>query len=893
MLNYTSNSNSNINHSRLFADLTIDGVVTPLNVHLGTVVPGIGQRQLYGPFTWVCGQAMSLSRLLIVWKTNGDSTELIPYTCSTYSKSQCELPGSQIIAAPLAVQFTYSGCTIGTSSTINFTSTTNGGTPPYTYAWDFDSNGTTDSILENPTHIYNNTSNNSATLTVTDSMGLINTFIVPIVYPTEINLNPVVQAITCDIGSTASINLTPTGGSSPYTFLWNTGAVSEDLSGLGIGTYSVVVTDALGCTKNYSTTISPIVCCEFSVTCPTFQPLSLQCYDLLPSATTLTEAEFEALGNGDGVIGDDPCGVVEITASNSVDPGCNANVIRTYTVTEYADPNNNDIRDLGENTILNSTACNQTILINDTTDPIISVQAADLTVQCDGNGNIADLNTWLAANGGASASDVCSSVTWSNDFSSVSDGCGASGSVTVIFTATDDCGNETTTSATFTIQDNTDPIISVQAADLTVQCDGNGNIADLNTWLAANGGASASDVCSSVTWSNDFSSVSDGCGASGSVTVIFTATDDCGNETTTSATFTIQDNTDPIFTSDLPNDILVSCDAIPDPITISTSDNCDNDVDISISDQIIRDEESCAGNYSISRTWTITDDCGNSNSYTQTITVYDTAPPVLSTPLDEELSVSCSNVPEVPNLEFEDNCSGVANVIYSEVITTISNYQHIIVRDWFVSDNCGNSDNFTQTINVSVEDPFNIIPFRICTQEEPIDLFTILDDSVPTNGIWIDLSDTGGLNGSIFNPLNIPVGSYTLQYIVTIENEDCPILFDIYLNINNDCIVLPACDVVVYNAVSPNNDGLNDFFLIDGIDCYPNNTVEIYNKWGILIYETRGYDNNFKAFRGQSEGRSTLNKSEGVPDGTYYYILKYVDEENKTHDKAGYLYVSK
>ena len=328
-------------------------------------------------------------------------------------------------------------------------------------------------------------------------------------------------------------------------------------------------------------------------------------------------------------------------------------------------------------------------------------------------------------------------------------------------------------------------------------------------------------------------------------------------------------------------------------MVITASDNCDSDVDIVVNDIINYNESDCAGNYSISRIWTITDDCGNNNSYTQIITVYDNAPPTLVTPLDEELNVSCSNVPDVPNLEFTDNCSGISDVVYTEVTTTISIYEYIIIREWFVSDNCGNSDTFVQTINVTVEDPFDAIPFGICTQDEPIDLFTILGSSIPTTGDWIDLSETGGLNGSVFNPINIPVGYYTLQYIVTTEDNDCPMIFEIYLNINEDCIVLPACDITIYNAVSPNNDGLNDFFFIDGIDCYPNNTVEIYNKWGILIYETRGYDNNFKAFRGQSEGRSTLNKNEGVPDGTYYYILKYVDEENKSHDKAGYLYVSK
>ena len=875
MLNYTSNSNSNINHARLFADLIIDGVVTPLNVNFGTVVPGSGQRLLYGPFTWTCGQAMSLNRTLIVWKTNGNNTELVPYNCSSYSKSQCEFPGSVVIAAPLAVQFVYSGCTNGTSSTINFISTTNGGTPPYTYAWDFDNNGTTDSTLPNPTYTYNNTINYSAKLTVTDSMGLMNTYIVPIVYPTEINLNPVVQSLTCLPDSTASINLTTTGGTAPYTYLWSNGANNEDVSGLGIGNYSVVVTDALGCVKNYSTTISPIVCCEYIVTCPTFPPLTFQCYSQLPSDTVLTELEFEALGNGDGNIGNNPCGVIVITASNNPNPGCNTNATRIYTITEYADPNNNGIKDVGENTVLNTTTCNQNILVHDDIAPVIAALPATSTIDCPATPVFAV----------ATATDNCGSAFTLTSADVTTNGdCAGSYSVTRTWTATDACGNTSTASQTINVQDISAPVIAALPATSTINCPATPVFAV----------ASATDNCGSLFSLTYVDITTNGdCAGSYSVTRTWTATDDCGNASTASQTINVQDISAPIFTSELPNDISVSCDAVPSPGQVSASDNCDSDVDISVSDEIIRDEESCAGNYAIIRTWTIVDDCQNSNSYSQTITVFDIAPPTLVTPLDEELSVSCSSVPEIPNLQFEDNCSGVANVIFSEVVTTISVYEYVIIREWFVSDNCGNSDTFVQTINVTVDDPFDAIPYGICTQEEPIDLFSILDDSIPTNGVWVDGSETGGLNGSVFNPINIPVGYYTLQYIVTQENDNCPMVFEVYLNINNDCIVLAACDIIVYNAVSPNNDGINEFLFIDGIECYPNNTVQIYNKWGILIYDTQGYDNNTRAFRGQSEGRSTLNKNEGVPDGTYYYILKYTDAENKAHDKAGYLYVNK
>jgi hypothetical protein len=69
------------------------------------------------------------------------------------------------------------------------------------------------------------------------------------------------------------------------------------------------------------------------------------------------------------------------------------------------------------------------------------MDAMDATVECDGAGNGADLDAWLASNGGATATDACSGVTWSNDFAALSADCGATGAATVTFTATDDCGN--------------------------------------------------------------------------------------------------------------------------------------------------------------------------------------------------------------------------------------------------------------------------------------------------------------------------------------------------------------------------------------------------------------------------------------------------------------------
>ena len=101
----------------------------------------------------------------------------------------------------------------------------------------------------------------------------------------------------------------------------------------------------------------------------------------------------------------------------------------------------------------------------------------------------------------------------------------------------------------------------------------------------------------------------------------------------------------------------------------------------------------------------------------------------------------------------------------------------------------------------------------------------------------------------------------------------------------------PKEDLIVYNAISPNGDGLNDSFLIKGIDKYPDNTVEIYNRWGVKVYEQKSYNESDKMFRGYSDGRATVNREEKLPTGTYFYILQY-DKEGKKIQKSGYLYVS-
>ncbi len=100
-------------------------------------------------------------------------------------------------------------------------------------------------------------------------------------------------------------------------------------------------------------------------------------------------------------------------------------------------------------------------------------------------------------------------------------------------------------------------------------------------------------------------------------------------------------------------------------------------------------------------------------------------------------------------------------------------------------------------------------------------------------------------------------------------------------------------DVIPHNGISVNGDGLNDYFHIQGIERYPNNTVRIYNRWGVKVFETKGYDNVSRVFRAISNGRVTIEAPEKLPQGTYYYIIEYTDNNNKKHTKGSWLYIKK
>ncbi|MBW8245096.1 gliding motility-associated C-terminal domain-containing protein, partial [Muricauda oceani] len=101
------------------------------------------------------------------------------------------------------------------------------------------------------------------------------------------------------------------------------------------------------------------------------------------------------------------------------------------------------------------------------------------------------------------------------------------------------------------------------------------------------------------------------------------------------------------------------------------------------------------------------------------------------------------------------------------------------------------------------------------------------------------------------------------------------------------------CDIEIGNTIiSADNDGVNDFFSITNIESFPNNVVQIFNRWGVIVFETTGYDNASNVFSGISEGRATLQKGEQLPAGVYFYVIKYANG-TRGNTRSGYLYINR
>ena len=593
--------------------------------------------------------------------------------------------------------------------------TASSGEAPYTYLWS--DGGTTATRSELCPGTYE--------VEVTDANGCLGTQTVTIGQGSELDLTVSTSDETCPGTCDGSAHVSVVGGTGNHTILWSNGATTADLTGLCAGEYNVTVTDG-DCESTETVTISsgdaPEVTVtsmdpncdnnngsitftfvdnadrahiEFSidggVTWPeayktlddvgsfTIENLTGQTYGLLvrwgndecevdlPDVTlepgcfstpqVLTGVDPQVtLQCGEPIPSaapafEDACGgaliVAHTSLENDLDCANSYEIVRTWTATNGCEQ---------------SATVTQTITVVDTVGPAITCPSDALTLEC--GDSVHPDNT-----GHATAGDDCSTVVLTYHDGEDTDASDCVETFVRTWTATDACANTSTCEQTITLTDTEQPYwTSDLPANGTLACG-----AEAPTPSAV----TASDACQGdLTVEVSEAYAAEGCGLTGVYTFTWTADDGCTEPISYTQTITVV-NAPP--TSTCPGNVSLECGASihPDQTGYATGEDDCGEVTVTYVDMIEETAPACASTATITRTWTITDECELSVSCVQTIDFVDNEPPQITETCDisngEVIELCCvglnspAEVPEACIIDYTDNCG--ASLTYTETTT--------------------------------------------------------------------------------------------------------------------------------------------------------------------------------------------------------------------------------
>ncbi|MCS3802310.1 hypothetical protein GGD38_007721 [Chitinophagaceae bacterium OAS944] len=495
-----------------------------------------------------------------------------------------------------------------------------------------------------------------------------------------VTVNPLptvtVNSSTVCAGTAATITATP-GEPGTYTYVWTVPAGVPDPGNVAsftstvAGTYSVVITNtATGCGSASASgivTVNPLPVCSITGNnnvCPgstnTYSaPVGMSTYNWSISGN----ATISGAANGQtvSVLANNSCGNFTLTLTITDANGC-------------------------------TSTCTQTFATTDTEVPVITVTPST-SVLC--NPTAAQLT---AAFGTASVTDNCSTGLTATFTDGAETGTGCDRSITRTWTVTDACGNTGTQTQTITFTRDTEaPVITVTPST-SVLC--NPTAVQLT---AAFGTASVTDNCSTGLTATFTDGAETGTGCDRSITRTWTVTDACGNTGTQTQTITFTRDTEaPVIT--VTASTAAGCNPTAAQLTAafgtaSVTDNCSTGLTATFTDGA---ETGTGCDRSITRTWTVTDACGNTGTQTQTITfTRDTEAPVIT--VTASTAAGCNPTTAQLTAAFgtasvTDNCSTGLTATFTDGAETGTGCDRSITRTWTVTDACGNTGTQTQTI---------------------------------------------------------------------------------------------------------------------------------------------------------------------------------------------------
>ncbi len=366
------------------------------------------------------------------------------------------------------------------------------------------------------------------------------------------------------------------------------------------------------------------------------------------------------------------------------------------------------------------------------------------------------------------------------------------------WTATDACGNESSAVQYINIQDTQAPEFLTELSDIELSC--GATLPDADE-------VEATDNCSEVIIEFSEETLPTVCEQNIHLVRTWIATDACGNSAELTQNIRIEDTEAPVFGL-LPEDVSIACGEDLPVAEVSATDNCSGEVNIEFEQNY-----ASGGCPNIFRTWTATDACGNQTSYTQTIFIDDTEPPLLDG-IIFNLEATCENIPDIPVPNVTDNCDENVDVTVSESLSA-NGCEQILIRTWIATDDCGNTTIATQSINLIDEAPPVFINPIADNAVECEDLADLALPQVEDNcGGEVDLTYTeeflgGGCAGQIsrvYTATDLCGNSASFTQTINIIDLSPPVFTGVLAGTFVDCgSIPPAISPVITDACNPDD----------------------------------------------------------------------------------------
>lgn len=752
-----------------------------------------------------------------------------------------------------------------------------GGTAPYTYSWQNSS-----SVLVETSSSLNNVNADIYQVTVTDARGCTFTISETISEPTLLVLNANVTDVSCNGGSDGEIDLIVSGGVGPYTYSWTNSVPNsigniQDLFGISAETYTVVVTDANGCSKTLSREVK--------------QPL-------IPISVDVESFDVLCFGENTGSI--------NLTVNGGTPP---------YTFSWSNGESTKDVSNLLAGnytyTVIDDNGCpyNGNVVINQPSQPI-AVTEVITDVNCFGesNGSID-----LTVSGGTPGY----TFKWSNSSFQLS-----TTNEDLINYIADDYRYEITDAngckAIDTLTISEPPLLTSEISGVDILCHGGDN-GSVN--LTVNGGVSPYIY----SWNNGAVSQNLVNLTAGVYEVLITDSQGC-------ETINAIELTEPSDSLEYEYEVVhVKCnDGIDGEIELHVSGGTlpydigwSNGETNSIIDEltagyyefIVTDNNGCIISDSIE---IVQPDAVTLNEVITDVScnglsdgVIDISPTGGTAPYqytwfnsNYALSAQTQDLEGFPADIYQVEIRDTNNCFY-EMFLEIEEPEVIVVEYTFGVTSCFGSSDASILVDVTGGTPAYTFEWSNGATTQNL-------ENIPAGVYELDLTDANGCKDSleveIIQPEPMEVSFETTEvsckdlfdgtalasstggnggyqyfwdngtstafnegltndwhYVEVVDILGCDLIDSVFIDINPIACIDPV------NTFSPNGDDYNDTWIIDNVSLYPNLKMNIYNKWGNLIYQT---NNGYTPWDGKVEGKI-------LPAGVYYYILELGNEENE------------